>query len=91
MSAGRRYRRALRPPITQRAGAVELGHETRHLLGEVLAAHDDPAVSTAEFVPVMAALWAHVERLPEPERLEVAGRVLARTTGGRYVGWGRPA
>lgn len=88
MSAGRSYRRAIRGRITQPAGAVELDAETRRLLAEAMRAHDDPGVSTIDFLPIMVALYRRLAQLPEPERLEVAGQVLARSLGGRYVGWG---
>lgn len=88
MSAGRSYRRAIRGRINQPAGAVELDAETRQLLARVLAAHADPTVTTSDFLPLLQALWTRLDGMSKPERLEVAGQVLARSLGGRYVGWG---
>lgn len=90
MSAGRRYRRQIRDAkIEQPAGAVELDAETRRLLAEAMRAHDDPAVSTADYMPIIGALHRRLDQLAEPERLEAAGQILANTLGCNYIGWGK--
>lgn len=84
MSADRKYRRGM----TQPAGKVELSHETRALVAQVLHAHDDGDITIDEFLVIGRRLAEHSTRLTEAQRMEVAGMVIAHTLGGRYVGWG---
>lgn len=85
MSGGRRVRRQLR--VTQPAGSVELSAESRRLVRRMLAARVDDSVSLAEFLEIARELHDHAARLPEPQRLEVAGQVIGESLGGRYIGW----
>lgn len=87
MSANRRYRRQI-GKITQPAGKVELSAETRRLVAEMQAAHDDEKVGVAEFMAVAMQVWQHLGTLPRDQQLEVAGQVMASTLECTYLGWG---
>lgn len=87
MSGGRRVRRR----IVQHAGAVELDHRTRQLIAELRRAHDDPAVSIVEFLPIADRAGRHQLTLPKSERLEMAGLIFEIATRKRVVGWAETA
>ncbi len=80
-------RRLDRRPITQPAGTVEPDAETRLLMSELMRAIDDPTVNTSDFDQVLGALVDRLAVLSRPERLEVAGQILAHTRDERYLGW----
>jgi hypothetical protein len=54
---------------------VELSARTRTLVGQVIRAHDDDRVDVDAFRELIQRWAAHVDRLPERERIEASLQV----------------